>query len=554
MSRRRILESESHSPFRARIVAAAMGIAFVGVAVQGAIVSLTGPKEVYASSTVQNDKAQAIRADILDRNGERLATSIPVYSLYADPSAVWDPADHAAKLAEILPGVDQGVLQDRLSDPERKFVWIKRELTPLQRQDVYDLGLEGIGFLEENRRFYPQKTVAAHLIGFTDIDGKGLSGMEYALDERLTTSMEPVRLTIDLGVQYSLEAELGSMASQSGAKGGAGVVMDARTGEVLAMASWPFFDPNRRQDFTSNELKDRATSSVFELGSVFKPLTIAAGLDHGLLSPTETFNVSQPVTVNGQTIHDDHPLDGAHAASVTNIIAHSSNIGTVQIGLRLGEERQQRFLDSLGLMERAPIELASSANPLLPPSWSDLTTATVSFGHGINVTPIAFTAAFASFANEGTYIPPTVLLDHGPLAEEREPRRVMSTPTAAVVVEMMRVAVESGTGRKADVPGYRVAGKTGTAEKAINGRYDPNKNLNSFAAVFPADDPKYAVLIVLDEPTDANGRPQTAAFNAAPAVGRVIDRIATILDVMPNFEDLQTAGPPVRTVADRRSL
>ncbi len=549
-----LLEGERHSPLRARLVAGVLCLGFCAVAVKGALVSIGGVDVMAASYSAGDDAAQKMRADILDRNGERLATSVPVYSLYADPSAVWDAGDIADKLLTVFPDLDRDTIEARLSDPNRKFVWLKREITPVQRQAVFELGLEGIHFQEEARRFYPQKSLAAHVVGYTDVDGLGLAGIEYALDDRLASSMEPVRLTIDLSVQYSLEAELSSMAAASNAKGGAGVVIDGASGEVLAMASWPTYDPNRRQDFGVEALRDRAAGSVFELGSVFKPLTVAAGLDYGLLTPRETFNVSKPITVGVETIHDDHPIPGGHAITPTTIVAQSSNIGTVQIGMRLGVDRHKRFLETLGLFDRAPVELGSSEKPLLPEDWSPITQATVSFGHGISVSPVAFAAAFSAFANDGTYIPPTLVLDQDPLAEPREPRRVMSSPTALVVTEMMRTAVMDGTGRRADIPGYRVAGKTGTAEKAINGVYHKDRNINSFAAVFPADDPKYTVLIVLDEPTGATGRAESAAFNSAPAAGRVVERIAPILDVMPYFEDIDPDGLQVRTVSDRRAL
>lgn len=551
-----LLEGELHSPMRARLVAGALALGFCAVGIKGGFVAFGGAEVLPATvSTSGEDAVQEKRADILDRNGERLATSIPVYSMWADPSAVWDATEIADKLITVLPELDHETIERRLSDPNRQFVWLKREITPVQRQAVFDLGLEGIHFQEEARRFYPQKTLGAHVIGYTDVDGRGLAGIEYALDERLSSSMEPVRLTIDLSVQYSLEAELSSMAVDSNAKGGAGVVIDARTGEVLAMASWPTFDPNRLQDSSADQRFDRATGAVYELGSVFKPLTMAAALDYGVVVPRETFNVSSPIAIGARVIHDDHPMQGSGKATPTMIIAHSSNIGTVQIARRIDVEQHERFLETLGLMDRAPVELASSARPLLPEGeWSEITQATISFGHGISVTPIAFAAGFASFANDGTYVPPTLLLDQDPLAEVREPRRVMSTPTAKVVVEMMRTTVTEGTGRQADKPGYRIAGKTGTAEKAINGVYQDDRNVTSFAAVFPADDPKYAVLIVLDEPTGASGRAESAAYNAAPAVGRVIERIAPILDVMPYFEDIDPVGLQVRTVSDRRSL
>ncbi|HBH89866.1 MAG TPA: penicillin-binding protein 2, partial [Hyphomonadaceae bacterium] len=290
-----------------------------------------------------------------------------------------------------------------------------------------------------------------------------------------------------------------------------------------------------------------------ELGSVFKPFTIAAGIDLGEVTLRETFDVRNPIRIGSDAIHDDHPLHNAHSANLTTILAQSSNIGTVQVAGRIGPERQVRFLESLGLFEASPVELGSAA-PLLPDYWSEVTYATASFGHGIAVSPMSFASAFATFANDGEYLAPTILMEGDPLSEPREPRRVMSAPTAQVVVEMMRTAVTEGTGRNADVVGYRVAGKTGTAEKPAAGGYDDDRNVTSFSAVFPADDPNYVVLIVLDEPTNEAGQAISAAFASAPAVGNVIERIAPILDVMPNFEDIRPSGPPVRMIADRRSL
>ena len=265
-----ILESEKASPFRARIVAGALMLGFGAVGVQGGVVALTGDgvDRQFAKRTKQ-EAPQLKRADVLDRNGERLATSISVYSLYADPTAIWDVSEVAGELVAVFPELDFETLQNRLSNLDRRFVWIKRSLTPEERNMVFNLGLEGLGFREESRRYYPKGSLASHVLGFTDVDGNGLSGLEYTLEDRLSTSMEPVQLTIDAGVQYSLEAELNAAAVQSGAKGGAGVVLDAQTGEVLGMASWPAFDPNRPQDATAEARFDRATGGVYELGSVF---------------------------------------------------------------------------------------------------------------------------------------------------------------------------------------------------------------------------------------------------------------------------------------------
>lgn len=551
----KVLESEVASPMRSRIVAGALCACFGVVGVKGGMLAAFGDQgDPLRAEQTSEETRQPFRADILDRNGARLATSVQVISLAADPSAIWDGADHARQLSTVLTDLNVEFMAERLSDSDRKFVWIDRDLSPEDRQAVFNLGLEGLQFVEESRRFYPKRTLAGHVVGFTSIDGEGLAGIEFHQDHRLEGRNEPIRLTIDSSIQYSLEAELDAAAVRHNAIGGAGIVLEASSGEVLGMASWPAIDPNEVSKTTSNERLNRASTAVYELGSVFKPLTVAAGIDLGHLTLNETFDVRGSMQVGTFKIQDDHPVPGGHRASLTAIMAHSSNIGTARIGLRLSPDEHSRFLADLGLEDRSPVELGGSGRPLLPERWGDVTQATVSYGHGIAVSPVAFASAFAALANEGDYLAPTLLLNEDPLGPVREPRRVMSSPTAQVVTQMMRAAVTDGTGRTADIPGYRVAGKTGTAEKPIAGGYADDRNVTSFAAMFPANDPQYVVLIVLDEPKAPDGRALSAAFTAAPAAGRVIERIAPILDVMPYFEDLDPVGPEVRAVSDRRSL
>lgn len=532
---------------RTRIVSISLLALFGAIALKGLTVALNGPA---ATSIVAARFEEAPRrADIVDRNGDLLATSVTVYSVFADPRAIGDAQLIANELATVLPDLDVETITARLSNNERAFAWIERGVTPRQRQAVFALGLEGIGFREETRRAYPRGTLAGHVLGYAGADGQGLGGIEYALDDRLTRDQTPLALSIDANIQFSLEAELAAAIGEYDAEAGAGIVMAANSGEVLGMASWPPLDPHKATDLNPEDpaLLDRSSGAVYELGSIFKPLTVAGALDAGAIRPSDKFDVRDPITIRGRQINDDHPIVGRPTAF--EIIADSSNIGTVKIAWQLGARRQQEFFSSLGLFSRSSIELTGSASPLLPETFDDLYSATASYGHGIAVSPIAFAGAFASLANAGETVSPTLLLEP---QRKRSPKRVMAAPTANLVIRMLRQAVVDGTGESAEVGGYRVAGKTGTAEKPIPGGYSEDENICSFAAIFPADSPEYVVLIVLDSPKAGKDRGRTAAWNAAPTAGRVIERIAPILGVEPRFDEPARSTPRVRSVSDRR--
>lgn len=532
---------------RTRLVSISLLALFGVIALKGLTVALNGPDATSIVATRFEEAPR--RADIVDRNGDLLATSVTVYSVFADPRAIGDAQLIANELATVLPDLDVETITTRLSNNERAFAWIERGITPRQRQAVFDLGLEGIGFREETRRAYPRGTLAGHVLGYAGADGQGLGGIEYALDDRLTRDQTPLALSIDANIQFSLEAELAAAIGEYDAEAGAGIVMAANSGEVLGMASWPPLDPHKATDLNPEDpaLLDRASSAVYELGSIFKPLTVAGALDAGAIRPSDKFDVRDPITIRGRQINDDHPIVGRPTAF--EIIADSSNIGTVKIAWQLGARRQQEFFSSLGLFSRSSIELTGSARPILPESFDDLHSATASYGHGIAVSPIAFTSAFASLANAGETVSPTLLLEP---QRKRNPKRVMAAPTANLVIRMLRQAVLDGTGESAEVGGYRVAGKTGTAEKPIPGGYSEDENICSFAAIFPADSPEYVVLIVLDSPKAGKDRGRTAAWNAAPTAGRVIERIAPILGVEPRFDEPARSTPRVRSVSDRR--
>lgn len=533
---------------RTRLAGLGISALFVILAGKAGYLSLA-QKDAPLRSASQT-AAHVVRADIVDRNGELLATSVSAYSLVANPKLIWDAGEVAGALATVLPDLDVDDLTERLGNQSREFVWVERGLTPRQRKAVFDLGLEGLRFEEESRRAYPRGTLAGQLLGYTNIDGVGAGGIEYSQNARLAEGGEPVRLTIDNGVQAAIEAELSAAAAEHDAAGGAAILMDAQTGEVRAMASWPPFDPNRSLDIPMDDASrlNRATGAVYELGSIFKPFTVAAAIEAGAIHPTDLFNVRHSMEIRGYTIEDDHPFYGD--ADVTHIISESSNIGTVQINQKLGPRRQQAFLQRAGLMDRAEIELAGSAAPILPERFDDLYSATVSFGHGIAVSPMAFLGGFSAFANGGERVKPTVIMND---RNRPAPVRVMSALTAEIVNVMMREAVVSGTGGSAEVAGYRVAGKTGTAEKPSAGGYDDSLNVTSFAAIFPYDRPQYALIVTLDEPKAGSEAGVTAAYNAAPAAGRIIERVAPLLGIAPRFEDIRPAGAALRSSQEKRS-
>jgi cell division protein FtsI (penicillin-binding protein 3) len=518
-------------PRRARLIAGALACLFVVIVGRSAYVAVNGPGPNAGRAVAESVR----RADIVDRKGDLLATSLAVWSIAADPRAIWDGKEVATSLATVLPGIDVADLTKRLSDTDRHFVWIQRGITPRQKQAVFELGLEGLQFQQETRRVYPRGTLAGHFLGFTNVDGKGVEGAELAFNDRLARGGEPLKLTLDAGVQFTLEDELEKAYADFDMKGGAGVILDAATGEVRAIASWPAIDPNHPQDRTELARMNRAIGATYELGSIYKPLTVAAALEAGVLSTSETFDVSKPVKVGATPIKDHDPMPHPQAVTAADIIAFSSNIGAVEIAKKLGVGKQKEFLTSVGLLSRPSYDGPQSAAPIPPPEWDALASATISYGHGIAVTPLAFAAAYTPFANGGEYVKPIFLDPKANLIDvsKIEKKRVMTKATAEIVISMMREVVTRGTGKNAEAPGYDVAGKTGTAEKIGPDGYDSERNITSFAAVFPASRPQFVVLVMLDEAQPRTGDARTAAYTAASIAGRVIARAAPLLDVQP---------------------
>jgi cell division protein FtsI (penicillin-binding protein 3) len=507
-------------------------VGFMGLSARAIQIGLFRPVDEAATAARADAIPPSKRADIVDRNGQLLATSLVAHSLYADPKRIWDPVETAKALRTVFPELNEAELIGKLSSKSR-FEWLKRRLSPKQKQAVWALAQPGLEFVEESDRVYPMGRLAGHVIGSMQPGGKGINGMERAMNDRLMTGdgVTPVKLSIDSRIQYLVETELAREASSQRAIGGAGIIMDVRTGEVIASASWPFMDPNKPETNSPNEQNNRVTNSRYEMGSTFKVFTVAIGLEDKVITPDSRFDARAPMQIGEETIHDFHGQN--KMLSVVEILSHSSNIGTVRIARSVGAQRVKEFFNRIGLMEAAGGELAESARPILPQRWSDIAAATASFGHGIAVSPMAVTAAYGAISNGGNYVRPTFLARGDGAAVSS--RQVLSSQTSTTIVDLMRKVVTEGTGRRADALGYLVAGKTGTGEKAGPNGYDANRRVSSFAGVFPANEPRYSVLILLDEPKGSaqTGGVATAGMTAAPSVARIVERAAPLLGIAP---------------------
>ena len=479
------------------------------------------------------------RGDILDRDGQPLARTIDAWTIAVHPNKViGDKLALAQKLAQLMPE-HSAAEYFALLRSDKPFVYLRRRASPELVEAVNAIGEPGLALEREPDRLYPQTTLAAHVLGFTNIDGKGAAGAERAFDTYLSdprTRGKPLVLSISSKVQQALEAELGDALQHFSAIGAAGVVMDVHTGEVLAMTSLPAFNPNAPGQATPDQLFNRATLGVFELGSTFKPFTLAMAMDSGLVSgPAQMMNCPEVLPAYGHLIHDTHPF--GRRCSVAEIMMESSNIGMAQIADMLGTERQKAWLKKMGFLDRVEIELKEKGRPLTPGSrWGPFETMTIGFGQGIAVAPLQLAMGYATLFDGGVYHPPTIL-KVGPDHPLPPGRRVFTADTSYRMRSLLRLVVMRGTGRKADAPGYRIGGKTGTAQKLINGHYSQTINLTSFAGVFPMDDPRYVIVVMLDEPkaTPETYGFTTAGWNVAPVVSRTVSRIAPMLGVAPDM-------------------
>lgn len=539
---------DNDSGARGRIILAVIATAGIFTLIAGRLVTLGMAPAIAADgpSLSPQDSIQAARPDIIDRNGEVLATDLATASLYAEPRNIIDVNEAVELLTSVLPELDEEALRADLSS-DRGFVWLKREISARMRERVHDLGIPGIGFLTETRRFYPGGSAVGHIVGHVDVDNAGIAGLERSIDSsglralqaaglaRKGREMAPVRLSVDLRVQHAVRDELARSMERYRAKAAVGIVLDARTAEVVAMSSLPDYDPNHPAQSLDEKRMNRALTGVFELGSIFKTFTLASGLDSNVIDLDTKIDARYPLKIGKFTIHDDHAK--ARWLTAEEVFKYSSNIGTAKIASAVGKARQQEYLKSFGFFDRMVTELPEGARPLVPSRWADITAATVAYGHGIAVTPMHAAAAAAAAINGGIYAAPTFY----PRTEaemQAVGHRVISPETSRKMRELFYINGQEGSGRRARVPGYNVGGKTGTAEKPYKGGYSDNKRINSFLAAFPIDAPQYVVLVTLDEPKPEEGTfGTTAAYNAAPTVANIITRIGPMLDVKPRFDE-----------------
>ncbi len=490
-----------------------------------------------AAAKAQAEAPVVARGDVKDRNGHILATSLPTQSLYVDSREALRAvdADYAAdKLLRVLPELNRGDVLEKITSGGR-FQWVARNLTPDQVWQVNKLGLPGFGFRREERRVYPYGPTFAHVLGYTDVDGRGISGIERTFEGRLGNHGDAVELSIDMRVQTILRAELIKAQDRFEAAGAAGVVMDVNTGEIIAMASLPDFDPNLPAGSLGDKGFNRVTKGVYEMGSTFKLFTTAMALDTGTVGLADGYDTADPIRVSRFTINDFHAKK--RWLSVPEILVYSSNIGTAKMALDVGAKKQKEYLARFGLLASSDVELPEVGSPLYPARWGEISTMTISYGHGIAVSPLQVAAGVSALVNGGVMMPPTLVKQ----AEDAQlvGERVLEAKTSKIMRGLMRLVVKNGTGKNGDVQGYLVGGKTGSAEKQVAGGYDENALISSFVGVFPMTAPRYVVLAMVDEPQgqeDTFGY-ATGGWVAAPVVKAVIERMGPLYGLIPEMDE-----------------
>ena len=487
----------------------------------------------FTQTSAAQEPASITRADIVDRNGVLLATTLKTASLFVDPEFISDPQATAQGLVKIFPDLAFGdVLQKLQSD--KRFIWIKRNIMPAEQYAVLELGQPGLQFEYEDTRVYPQGALGAHLVGYTDIDSHGQAGIERSFDKLLGDG-QPLALTLDIRLQHALHREVQKSMKEFSAKAGAGVILDVTNGEVLAGVSLPDFDPHKAGDADKEEIFNRLTLGVYELGSVFKIFTTAALFETKNVPMSATFDAREPIKRGRFTINDYHGED--RVLTVPEVFMYSSNIGTAMMGEAVGTDGLKGFLKDIGLLTPLEFEVMEITSPIVPSPWRDINTLTAAYGHGVATTPMQLTTAVASIMNGGILVKPKIVMDTAatPSPQKSDEIRIVSPQTAHRMRQLMRLVVTDGTGSNADVPGYSVGGKTGTAEQPGGGGYDRKRLISSFIGVFPMDAPRYAVFVMLDQPkgTKASFGYATGGWTSAPAVARVIASMASIMGLQP---------------------
>ncbi|MBY3165569.1 penicillin-binding protein 2 [Rhizobium laguerreae] len=535
---------------RQRLGVMIAGFTLAFVLISGRLVQY-GLADPFVTASMGNPNRVASRPDIVDRNGELLATDLNMVSLYADPRRIVDPDEVVEKLAVVIPNLDWGDTHKKLRS-KTSFQWLRRQLTPRQQADILALGIPGVGFRPEKRRFYPGGVTASHIVGHVNVDNQGLAGMERYLDQqglsdlRVTgmtsdTALEPVRLSIDLRVQNIVREVVAKAMVDYKAEAAGAVILDVDTGEVLAMASVPDYDPNEPSRTLPDGSVDkeyekgwfnRISNATFEMGSTFKSFTLAMGLDEGKITLNSVVDASQPIRMGGFTIRDFKGKN--RVLSIPEVFQYSSNIGTAAVADKVGIEGHKQFLTKLGLLTKMETEMPGVATPTQPKTWKKINSVTISFGHGVATTPLQTAVAAASLINGGRLIPATFL----PRSREDAAsvsKMVIKDKTSADMRFLYNWNGIKGSGRSAQVEGFNIGGKTGTADKVINGRYASDINFNAFVAAFPMGKPKYIVLSIIDAPTTGEHGGRTAASTAAPMIKKIISRMGPLLGVKPRF-------------------
>ncbi|MBR2817903.1 MAG: penicillin-binding protein 2 [Reyranella sp.] len=536
------LKGDLQETARQRLVVASalFAIAFAAVGLRMGYVSLLRDgAEPTQRVAARGGSIQSERADIVDRNGAVLATSVPVMSAFVNPHLVIDPQDAARKIVTALPDLKYDEVREKL-EADKTFFWIKRGLSPREHDRVNRLGIPGLDFQAEERRIYPQGTAAAHIMGYASVDNTGLAGVERYFDQQLQSG-ETVQLSIDLRLQRMVERELARGIQKFSAIGGTAIVMDVTNGEILAMASAPTFNPNSTRTLTNEALFNRATLGVYEQGSTFKIFNTAMALDSGKATVASVFDATSPIKIDRFTINDDHAQ--RRPMNVAEIFKFSSNIGSAKMAVEvMGPEGQRAFFDKIGFLKPLTTQLPELAAPLWPRNWMKINTMTIAFGHGISVTPLHLVTGSAAMVNGGILYAPSLVKR---TAASDKGRRVIQTKTSVSMRQLLRLNAVEGTGKNANLPGYEVGGKTGTAEKPAKGGYRQKALISSFVGMFPMNDPKFVILYSLDEPKGLpeTGGYATAGWVAAPSVKVIVENIASLYGILPG--DLKEGLPPI---------
>ncbi len=493
-----------------------------------------------------NVQSPISRADILDRNGAIIATSLPTVNLYANPKKIQDAKEAALKLSSLFPEISYDEIYAKLTKKRSSFSMIKHDLSPAQQAKVNALGIPALEFQTSEKRVYLHNNLFAHVLGYTNIDNVGQSGIEKFMHKRLTESSKPLELTVDMGIQDTIRQELENAVEKFKAAGAAAILMDINSGEIISLVSLPDFNPNIKIPVGEKALFNFITQATYEPGSVFKTFNTALALESGKIKPTDKFDATKPVIIQKRKISDDHPKNSW--LTVDEILTYSSNIGSVKMAEKVGKDGQRKFLKNLGFFEKVhDFEIPEIGRPLFQSEkdWAPITVATVSYGHGISVTPLHIITAFSALVNGGIYHNPTLIKSATPKVS----KRVISEYTSEQMRQMLRNVVLYGTGKKADVAGYEVGGKTGTANKTDKGSYAKTRVTNSFVSTFPTSDPKYALLVIIDEPQGIKEtwNQRAAGWNTVPTTGKIIAQIAPQLGLKANF-DVETQRAHIKAV------